>query len=63
MIERFTIKFGPAVSQKELEKLLTIGGFMKASPPVHKAMMITAAASRRTPIASNRTGTIWLDHG
>ena len=25
MIERYTIKFGPAVSQKELEKLLATG--------------------------------------
>ena len=26
MIERYTIKFGPAVSQKELEKALNDGG-------------------------------------
>ena len=36
MIERYTIKFGPAVSQKELEKALheenTVAGF----PVMHK---------------------------
>ncbi|HEY2471050.1 MAG TPA: hypothetical protein VGI45_24860 [Terracidiphilus sp.] len=39
MIERYTIKFGPAVSQKELEKALndpTIHGEVEASKQMHK---------------------------
>jgi hypothetical protein len=33
MIERYAIKFGPAVSQKELEKALNEG---KDAPQIHK---------------------------
>lgn len=33
MIERYTIRFGPAVSQKELEKALNEG---KDAPHIHK---------------------------
>jgi len=33
MIERYTIKFGPAVSQKELEKALHEAGEMPGTPP------------------------------
>jgi hypothetical protein len=39
MIERYTIKFGPAVSQKELEKALndpTIHGEVEVSKRMHK---------------------------
>jgi hypothetical protein len=39
MIERYTIKFGPAVSQKELEKALhdpTIHGEVEISKQMHK---------------------------
>ena len=39
MIERYTIKFGPAVSQKELEKVLndpTIHGEVEVSKQMHK---------------------------
>ena len=33
MIDRYTIKFGPAVSQKELEKMLLEGGETPAQVP------------------------------
>jgi hypothetical protein len=37
MIERYTIKFGPAVSQKELEKALNESGETPAQiPDLHK---------------------------
>jgi len=36
MIERYTIKFGPAVSQKELEKLLTEGEGKVNPAELHK---------------------------
>jgi hypothetical protein len=39
MIERYTIKFGPAVSQKELEKMLHESGDMPdpaVTPYLHK---------------------------
>jgi len=37
MIDRYTIKFGPAVSQKELEKALHETGETLAMPPaLHK---------------------------
>lgn len=37
MIERYTIKFGPAVSQKELEKALHGSGETPTQPPeLHK---------------------------
>ena len=37
MIERYTIKFGPAVSQKELEKALHESGETPTTPPdLHK---------------------------
>jgi hypothetical protein len=37
MIERYTIKFGPAVSQKELEKALHESGETPIQPPdLHK---------------------------
>ncbi len=35
MIERYTIKFGPAVSQKELEKALHKIGDGATPPPIH----------------------------
>jgi hypothetical protein len=36
MIERYTIKFGPAVSQKELEKALNESGETPANTNLHK---------------------------
>jgi hypothetical protein len=36
MIERYTIKFGPAVSQKELEKLLHTGEATLDPKDLHK---------------------------
>lgn len=36
MIERYTIKFGPAVSQKELEKALHMNIDSDAVPWLHK---------------------------
>lgn len=36
MIERYTIKFGPAVSQKELEKLLHTGEANLDQADLHK---------------------------
>lgn len=36
MIERYTIKFGPAVSQKELEKALHMDLDTNAIPALHK---------------------------
>jgi len=36
MIERYTIKFGPAVSQKELEKLLHAGEANLDPKDLHK---------------------------
>ena len=36
MIERYTIKFGPAVSQKELEKALHESADTPIQPQLHK---------------------------
>ena len=36
MIEHYTIKFGPAVSQKELEKALHESGETPVQPNLHK---------------------------
>jgi hypothetical protein len=36
MIERYTIKFGPAVSQKELEKLLDMGDWQTEPRDIRK---------------------------
>jgi len=36
MIERYTIKFGPAVSQKELEKALIEAGDTSVQSKLHK---------------------------
>jgi hypothetical protein len=36
MIEHYTIKFGPAVSQKELEKALHESGEALVQPNLHK---------------------------